>query len=240
MIKLVGILFLISLSLLGCQKSSQDIANFNVEKGNEALSIKDYSRASQFFNRSLDLEPTHSKARLGLTQVWLNLALDSESRNAKFLDSAYIQVGLWKRTLELSDKSFADDKQNVLFYNQIHLNYARYLFFDGLYSKSLGVLNQAIKVDTDSAQYLEYLQLSSFVHFSKSEDSIALEMGRKLIDLYPEFEPAYLDVGKMYWQIEDYEEALVVWSIGQEKFPENEELSYWTLEAMDKTGWLDD
>ena len=229
-----------ALVLIGCQKSGKDIANYNVEKGNEALSIKDYSRAAQFFNRSLDQEPTQANARLGLTQVWLNLALDSDSGNAKFLDSAYIQVALWKRTLELSAKSLADDKQNILFYNQVHLNYARYLFFDGLYSRALDVINQTIKVESDSAQHLEYLQLSSFVYFSKSEDSIALDMGRKLIDIYPEFEPAYLDVGKMYWQVANYEEALVVWSVGQEKFPENEELSYWTLEAMDKTGWLDD
>lgn len=238
--KLMYLMLWISLGLVGCQKTSEDRAIKSIDKGNKAFKIKDYRRAIQFYNAALDQEPTEIRARLGLTKTWLSLAYISDRVQTHLLDSAYNQAGFWKRAAELNGEAFFKTKGNVFLYNKVHLSYAQQLFVEGLYSKALSLLNETTSIEKDSVLYLDYLQLASFVHFSKSQDSLALDKGRQLIELYPDFEPAYLDVGKMYWQVEDYEEALVVWSVGQERFPKNEELSYWVLEAMDKTGWLDD
>lgn len=238
--KLIWVLLGVVFVLIGCQKSLIDVAERFVEQGNQALSVKDYSRAIVSFNNSLDQIPSQPEARFGLARSFHSLASNSGSSQLSLLDSAYNQVGFWKRAVELKNGSFEKNVDYQSFYNKVHVEYAVQLFKKGIYSQSLNVLNNTISIEKDSVNYLGYLQVTSFIYFSRSQDSIAIELGRLLIESYPEFESGYLDVGKMYWQVEDYEEALIVWSVGQERFPKNEELSYWVLEAMDKTGWLDD
>jgi tetratricopeptide (TPR) repeat protein len=238
-IKLLYLVLMLIL-LVSCEESLESRVSKDVKRGNLALEMHDLNRAVNFFNDALDQKPNEIQARRGLTLAWMAFAQSEESDSPAFLDNAKRELLAWKRAVELEGGEFGLRADEILWNNTIQIRFASSAFLQGNTTQTLSLLKQVLWAEKDTVNYLQYLQLSSFVSFSQSRDSIAIEYGRQLIEAYPSFEQGYLDVGKMYWQTGDYDEALVVWSVGQENFPLNEELSYWALEAMDKTGWLND
>ncbi len=194
-------------------------------RGAEALRIEDYARAIQNFSFALDRAPMDRDARYGLALAYYGEAEVAEKLGTHPLD-------LWSkahdefRILARVDFSHKADAMHstCLFY------LARASVFQNRGAKVLGILDESIALD--SANYYSY-NLKGLMLQGLGEGEKAKDIFIFIISKDPEFSSAYSNLGNLYWEEGKIEDAWDVWSMGRDKFPNNDHLKYWTQIAED-------
>ncbi len=200
----------------GC-KSQQDL-------GNEALHIGDYDRAIFKFSNVLDAEPADRDARYGIALAYFGKAEAAEKVGQHSID-------LWTKTqtefriLQKIDSSLARAMYSTaLFY------LARAKIIDDSNAKVLGILNESIGLD--STNYFSQ-NLKGLVLQGMGETDQAQKIFLEILSKNPNFAPAYSNLGNLYWELGNIEEAWDIWSMGSIQFPQNSHLKRWTKIAED-------
>ena len=213
-----SLMWMLSCALLciGCN-SYQDL-------GNEALHVGDYDRAIQKFSKALDEAPADRDARYGIALAYFGKAEAAEKIGQH-------SVELWTKTqtefriLQKIDSSVAPAMYSTaLFY------LARAKIMDDSKAKVLGILNESIALDSTNyfSQNLKGLVLQGMVDTDEAQ-----KIFMDILSKNPNFAPAYSNLGNLYWELGDIEDAWDIWSMGSIQFPQNSHLKRWTKIAED-------
>lgn len=191
--------------------------------GKDALEIGDYARAELFFDKALDKNPKSRDSRYGNALAKYGLAEELER-------TGIISVEHWQRSanefriLFHLDSSFSVRSiySNCLFY------LARSVMFKSPDADISDLLKRSIALD--SMNYFAY-NLKALLHESQGDFNAAEETFIYMLSRFPEFEIGYLNFGNYYWKRDLVGDAWDIWSMGLERFPNHEELKYWTKKA---------
>lgn len=195
------------------------------EKGEKTLAIGDFNRSVSYFSMVLDDDPLFMKARYGLALAYFGLAEEMERRGENalpFWQKAYDEF----RILERANALVGYEKlySTCLFY------WARATLAVHPEASVLSVLDHSISLD--SSNYFSY-NLKALVLQAQGQNSLAQQIFIYIIAKDPQFIAAYSNLGNLYWEKKDFENAWDVWSMGLEKYPNDSYLKTWTQRAQD-------
>lgn len=214
--KLRFLLLFCALSVAGCRSS--------LELGNEALRIGDFDRAARKFSEALDENPANRDARYGLA-----LSLFGKAEAAEKVGNH--SVKLWMRTLtEFRILSNIDSSVAKKMHSSALFYLARARTLENPQSKILGILNESLALD--STNYFSW-NLKALALQGAGDAEGAKKIFSWIISENPDFSPAYSNLGNLYWEAGNVEDAWDIWSIGSLRFPENHHLEFWTRVAED-------
>lgn len=203
---------------LSCQNNLQ-------EKGEKALAIGDFDRAVLYFSNALDEDPVSKEARYGLALAYFGLAEDAESigQNSLVLwQKAYNEFRILEKLDTLS--RFKEMYSTCIFY------WVRSTLEAHPEAPVLSALNKSI--DLDSLNFFSF-NLKALVLESQGLDSLAQQIFIYIIAKDPQFLAAYSNLGNLYWDAGDIENAWDIWSMGLQVAPGNSYLKTWTQRAQD-------
>lgn len=195
------------------------------EKGEKTLAIGDFNRAASYFSSVLDDEPLFMKARYGLALSYFGLAEEMEWRGENalpFWQKAYDEFRILERAKALN--GYEKMYSTCLFY------WARATLYVHPEASVLPVLDRSIALD--SSNYFSF-NLKGLSLQSVGQDSLAQQVFVYIIAKNPDFIAAYSNLGNLYWDRGDYENAWDIWSMGLQKDPNNSYLKTWTERAQD-------
>ncbi|MCK9181739.1 MAG: tetratricopeptide repeat protein [Fibrobacteraceae bacterium] len=206
-----------ALFFVSCGKSSERL-------GNEALRVGDFDRAIKKFAEALDESPADRDARYGLALSYFGKAEAAEKINQRSLD-LWTKAESEFRILSKIDNSAAKKMHStVLFY------LARATIAKDPQAKVLGILDESIALDSSNAFSFN---LKALVLQGMGEVDEAKAIFIRILSEYPDFAPAYSNLGNLYWEAGQIEDAWDIWSMGVIQFPKNRHLKYWTKVAED-------
>lgn len=159
---------------------------------------KNYENAINHFNRVIDIDPYLSAADTYL-----------------YLAESYQSLNMTKEVYETYEKAMLVYPYNI----DIKLNYALVLFYDGYPIDTIDILEQAENIDPLNKTVQIYLGISYYLteNFTKSIEKLS----RFLISDSPD-SSVYFYLGKAYEKIGNTDDALYVFKLGKEKFPEEQ------------------
>lgn len=215
--KKIGFLLLFcALSVAGCRSS--------LELGNEALRVGDFDRAARKFSEALDENPANRDARYGMA-----LSLFGKAEAAEKVGNH--SVTLWMRTLtEFRILSNIDSSVAKKMYSSALFYLARARTLENPQAKILGILNESLALD--STNYFSW-NLKALALQGAGDAEGAKKIFSWIISEDPDFSPAYSNLGNLYWEAGNVEDAWDIWSMGSLRFPENHHLEFWTRVAED-------
>lgn len=197
----------------------------DVERGNAALQIGDYDRAVTNFTRALDEDPVDRDARYGLALAYYAIAEDREHLKASTLE-------LWERTVkEFRILSNVDSSGSIdLAYSASLFYLARATLASNGRANVLPLLDHSVTLD--STNFFSY-NLKALVLSNRGDVEEAKNIYVYLLTKEPKFASAYLNLGNLYWNEGDIEQAWDIWSMGHVAVPEDKSLARWTQVAED-------
>lgn len=197
----------------------------DVKRGNVALQIGDFDRAIANFTKVLDVDPANRDARYGLALSYYAVAEDKERLKLPSLE-------LWGRTVsEFRILSRVDST------GKINAAYSTSLFYLAKATLSgngranvLHLLDHSIQLD--SANYFSH-NLRAIVLANRGDVEEAKKIYAYIVTREPKFASAYVNLGNLYWESGDIEQAWDIWSMGHEVLPGDRTLAHWTMVAED-------
>jgi tetratricopeptide (TPR) repeat protein len=200
----------------GCRSS--------LEMGNEALRIGDFERAIAKFSEVLDNSPADREARYGMALAYFGKAEAAEKVGEH-------STRLWMRTLaEFRILAKIDSSVARKMHSTALFYLARAKTIENPKARILGILDESLNLDsTNSFSW----NLKALALQGEGDDASAEKIFTFLLSKYPDFSPAYSNLGNLYWEKGNVEEAWDIWSMGALRFPQNRHLAYWTKVAED-------
>ena len=206
---------------IGCSTDNQTQVGF------DALAIDDFSRSKKIFNLILDEDPKNSRARYGLAVSWYKEGQafqKLQKANSTHWEKAEHNFSILAKT---------DTTVNVSSWHSMCLYYLAKNSLTNNPSGSLKLLNQSIKLDSENTFAL---QLKALISFELEQYSTAIELWNRLTIINETDTQAWISLGKTYWKIGEYNDALIHWELGLEQNPNNQTLNSWVDFAQENLG----
>ncbi len=214
--KLRFLLISCALSVAGCRSP--------LELGNEALRVGDFDRASSKFSEVLDKDPANRDARYGMA-----LSLFGKAEAAEKVGNH--SARLWTHALtEFRILSKIDSAAAKRMHSSALFYLARARTLENPKARILGILNESLALD--STNYFSW-NLKALALQGAGDVESARKIFAWIVSENPDFSPAYSNLGNLYWEMGNVEDAWDIWSMGSLRFPENHHLEFWTRVAED-------
>lgn len=222
------------------------LANELYRKGREALNEKEYESAISFFDQSLDYNPDHVLAHS--YKATSHYKLDDVDKAISSADEALLRQMDEPNAHFVKGEIFYDDYRDEEAENE----YSQVIRKDtenGLAYFKLGVLSLMADKNEDAeglfsrALDLEETLETPYVLFSYYDRGIARERlenwedssedYRGALDLDPNYERAYIQLGRVLYKTKDYDGAIEVLRQGKNRFPESLPIAFLEAKSLD-------
>ena len=107
------------------------------------------------------------------------------------LGDAYFSLGSVGESYQSLRKALELDPDNT----EAHLKMGEIAFYSGDYDRALESLSKVTAVDRNNRTAL---YMKAFVYKEKGDTANAVQLFRKVIDFYPDYAPAYEEIGMLY------------------------------------------
>ena len=190
-------------------------------RAHSALEVGDYSRAKISFNLLLNRSPQNMEYRQGLVLSYLQHAQDS--LNPMDLHDWY-QAG--KECVILQESSQRSATLELCGRVFVHSAYA--YMRAGKLNVAMDWLHHALNVEPQNvfALNLQAMILREWNQKQQAEDIWNLIQAQQ-----PDFIPAYLHLGHLYWDAQDYAGAWFMWKEALQLDSTHDALLYWHQQA---------
>jgi len=217
-----GALFFIILICAACYYPSLgicDIASSFNRKGLAEMQKGNFREALVYFESAHSSDPSDTNIHKNLSACYHHFALQKSSRKDW---SAAIRDE--KNALRYDSDNKIIREQLGIFYNNYALEYAN----KGKYAPAQENLEEALKLSPESETIeinlynimLQYADSS----YKKKNSFKARKLAKKAIRLKPEVSPAYIFLGNMYYQSDNFTDALKYWKKAIAIEPDNKDL----------------
>ncbi|MGL1900809.1 MAG: tetratricopeptide repeat protein [Fibrobacterales bacterium] len=218
MVKRLVPLLLMQLLVFGCGSIESD--------ARRSLQMEDYQRAERLYTRALDGDPLNGALRLEYIEALIGVIDFYDTltvKHAYFLDrlvgestiATHVALPLQKR----------DSIVGVL-YAKGYSYYSQNSYGDAERYFSAAYALKGTDVEVNNVLALTCSKLR--------QDERTIALFTDLLNHYPRFVSAYINLGNHYWAKGDVEEAYITWSLGIEVAPNDFYLKKWVQIAHDE------
>ena len=123
-------------------------------------------------------------------------AISLDSKKSEYhtaLGDAYLRNGKAEDSYKALNKALELDPDNI----EANSKMSELLFYSGDYDRAMETLNHLTSIDPNNRTAF---MIKGFIYKSQGDTANAVHFFRRVIDLYPEFEPAYEELGVLYAQ----------------------------------------
>jgi TolB-like protein/cytochrome c-type biogenesis protein CcmH/NrfG len=178
--------------------------------------LRGVAEAERYFRNAIEKDPKFALAYVGLADKLLlsdsseaSVALAKAIELDPNLGEAYASFGFYN-TFHTWDWEAAEEnfKKAIEFnpgYGTAHQWYATYLMIRGKHTEAVAELRRALELNPNSYNYLS--DLGQAYYFARDYET-AEKYCRQALEIYPEFNFAHQNLMFIYFQKEDYEQAL--------------------------------
>jgi len=193
--------------------------DFN-RKGIEKMRENNYREAIIYFESAHKIDPENAVIKKNLSVSYHNMAVYYSSKNE--LANA---INSEKQALRYDPENIIIKEQLATFYNNYGLRYAA----SNEYNSAMDNLEYAL----DYSPYSNPLNKNLYNVMLQYADSSqkkknyrkALRLSKDAIELFPEMSSAYVFTGNIYYNQDNFSDALEYWDMALERDPENDNLS---------------
>jgi tetratricopeptide (TPR) repeat protein len=207
-----GVMLVLVFGLGSCKEST---------RAHRALEVGDYVRARASFNLLLDRTPDHMEYRQGLVLAILQQAKDS--LNPMLLQDWYTAGAQCMMLMAHSREPAVLELCNRVF---VHTAYA--YMRSGRLDVAMDWLHHALQLE-DVNVYA--LNLKALILREWNQKQQAEEVWNLIQVQHPGFIPAYLHLGHLYWDAQDYAGAWLIWKEALQQDSSYDALLYWYQQA---------
>ncbi len=208
--------------------------------GLESAALGDHPRAIEHLERRIYLAPADTQARHQLALSLQSWALEQEaagSVEASLADTVVASLlRRAERELRILQGVTSAPGQPPLRRQlaQVLRDQARLSYLANSGDNAVWQAERSLELDS-SAVALELLGLAQLL---LGQESLAIAAFERLTTQYPSAPRGWLLLGRSAWEAGRKADALASWSKGLDLNPQDAELRYWQLEAMDALGYL--
>ena len=197
-----------------------DISDDFNRKGIEKMEEENYREAIIYFESAYKSDPEDVTIKRNLSVAYHSMAV-SYSINDEFANAIRNE----KQALRYDPENSTISEQLAIFYNNYGLKYVN----SGKYKPAIENLEYALEYSPDSKsltrnlynvilEYADYLQ-------KKKNYRKALRLAKDAIDLLPDLSSGYVFIGNIYYNQDDFIEALTYWDMALKRDPANDDLN---------------
>ncbi len=162
-------------------KKHPDDANLHYQRGKTLIALGKQKNHSQYFkeaindlNKAISIDPDHAEYYIALGDAYFSIGNTGESYTAL------------RKALQLDENNF-----------EAHLKMGEIAYYSGNHELAMENLNKVTEQDPNNQTALF---IKGFIYKEAKDTANAVFYFRKLIDLYPDYEPAYEELGMLYAQ----------------------------------------
>lgn len=190
-----------------------------LRKGDDRMRDKDYVQAIVYFESAHKADPYNKRVYKYLSVAYNNLAVLNSQKGE--LENA-IRNGLSALRFDPENNIIKD--QLAIFYNNFALRNAD----SRNYKTAQENMKKAFEYSPESEPikknlYNVLLQYADY-QYKKKNSSIAIKIAKEAITLFPDISQAYIFVGNIYYQQDNFKDALTYWEKASGFDPANEDL----------------
>ena len=211
-----------------------------INLGEVALASGELDEAENYLMKALNMDPNSAAALNNLGVVFLRKK-DLEHSEQKFLDSIKLKKGYIEPKLNLA-KVYIEKKEYlkaINLYEEIHQDYPHdrhsLLGLLKLYleqnekNKVFETANKILKEIKEPACLTESGSLCA----SRGFNSLAMAFYAKSLRVNPKYKEAYLELGKFYGNLEQFNRAIVLWQDGSKIDPTDQRFTELIQRALE-------
>jgi len=195
------------------------ISNDLLRKGNERMRDKDYVQAIVYFESAHKADPYNKTVYKHLSVAYRNLAVLNSQKGE--LENA-IRNGL--SALRFDPESGIIKEQLSIFYNNLAMKNAD----SGNYKSAKDDLQKALELspDSDVIKKNMYNVLLKYAEsqLAKKNHTLAIKTTKEAVMFLPDTPDAHIFAGNIYYQQDNFKDALVCWEKALRLNPANEDL----------------
>ena len=199
-----------------CAVGLCDITDDYLRKGVDMLKQKRYLEAIVYFQAAHSAEPENKGVSLYLSNSYQHLANEYAAQS-----DWYKAIKSQEQALEHEPGNQTIRRQLAVYYN----NHALKMLDQQKYEAARRGLEDALETDPDSQEIRRNLyncMLNEAEYLSKQKNSLgALDNARDAIALLPDSDSAYIFAGNIYYNQDDFDQALENWEKALKIKPDN-------------------